>query len=368
MSSLSKRTLTITVLLLCLMGGGAYLGVTRLPSSEPVGQPSSSPLVKEPQVQQIICTGRVESTFGEVDVCAQIAGELAEVRVTEGDVVEKGQTLAVLEASREKADVAVAEANVAVARAKLNRIRAGVGEEEKQEALSSAEATEALLAYERKNVNRLLELHRSKAVSLDDLQRVQQQVEHLTKQAESLRKHLAALQRGPIKEEVEAAATEVSLAEQRLYQANVGYNYRIVRAPCSGTVLQVHRHTGDSVGTLELTPIIRLIDTSHLRIRLEIEESDVNRLKPDMVGTYQVRGTSESVGRLKVRMFLPEFGPKRLFNPDSSARIDTRILNVLCEITSSNVTVYPGQRITAYIPIDSAEKPASTATVKTLHK
>jgi hypothetical protein len=47
-----------------------------------------------------------------------------------------------------------------------------------------------------------------------------------------------------------------------------------------------------------------------------------------------------------VKIILPSFAPRRLFEPDSTARMDTRTLQVLCEI-AADAQVYAGQRLTA---------------------
>jgi HlyD family secretion protein len=67
----------------------------------------------------ILGTGIVEPVSGEVDVFGQIAGEIEELRVREGDSVEKGQVVAVIDARREAAAVAVAAAEAELARAEL---------------------------------------------------------------------------------------------------------------------------------------------------------------------------------------------------------------------------------------------------------
>ena len=80
---------------------------------------------------------------------------------------------------------------------------------------------------------------------------------------------------------------------------------------------------------------------------------DAPRLKPPREGTFEVGGIADNVGRLVViTTVVPQFGPKRLFNPDTSARIDTRILAVLCDIKECKIPLYPGQRITARIPLE----------------
>ena len=56
-------------------------------------------------------------------------------------------------------------------------------------------------------------------------------------------------------------------------------------------------------------------------------------------------------GRLTVKTIVPAFGPKRLFNPDASARHDARTLEVLCD-AEGKARLYPGQRVTAEFPLD----------------
>jgi multidrug resistance efflux pump len=306
----------------------------------------------------------VEATGGEVDVFAQLAGELIEVRVLEGETVLKGQVLAVLDARRQEAGIAVATASVALAKAKLQRVQAGVGEEEKQEALLAADAVAALLKYETANRDRLRKLYQTKAISLDVLELSENQVEHLSKQMDGLRKHYESLRRGPLPAEIEFARAEVAEAEARLREARVNYEYRLVYAPIAGTVLQVYRHTGDAVSIQQQTPILRMVDASRLRIRLEIDEAYAPRLNPPRQGTFQVGGISDIVGQLVVATLIPQFGPKRLFNPDTSARVDTRILTVLCDIRQCSIPLRPGQRITALIPLGDESpkgKPAPAA-------
>jgi multidrug resistance efflux pump len=269
--------------------------------------------------------------------------------------VRKGQVLAVLDARRQESEIAVAAASVGLAKAKLKRVQAGVGEEEKQEALLAAEAVASLLKYETANCDRLRKLYATKSISLDVLELSENQVDHLRKQMDGLKKHYESLRRGPLPEEIEFARAEVTEAEERLRQAKVNYEYRMVYAPIGGTILQVYRHAGDSVSLQQQTPIVRMVDASHLRIRLEIDEAYASRLNPPREGTFQVGGMADTVGRLVVTTLIPQFGPKRLFNPDTSARVDTRILAVLCEIKECSIPLQPGQRITARIPVENGK-------------
>lgn len=382
----SKRFLFAKVAAACLLGGGAlYLDersladygrwLPRFTSKSTSPSPGGRGMIPGPSAHSatatgrarrpndrgtIICTGRVEPIAGEVDVSAQLEGQLAEVRVTEGDAVEEGQILAVLAGPREVAELSVAEANVAIARSKLARIEAGNGQEEIQQALHEVEAQEAILAFERKNLGRQFRLLPRGAVSREEYDRQERKVEQLRKLRDGLRKHYEALRRGPLPEEIEVARAELALAEKRLRRIEVERDLLQIRAPMSGTILEVYRHSGDSVITDQPTPILRMADTSRLRIRLEIDEASVTRLRPGLRGTLRIRGSSANVGRLTITTILPVFGPKRLFNPDTSARFDTRTLAAFCEPLDLRVPLYAGQRVTATL-IDA---PPATDTIR----
>lgn len=358
---MNKAMLVPAIAVLALVSTGAYLGVAPLfVSKESAHESESRRVPTARQSRQIICSGRVESVNGEIEICAQLAGQVAELRVTDGDAVAKDQVVAVIDARRQSAEVAIAEAGVALAKARLKRVLAGSGEEEIREAQFAVQAAEALLDYETGNLQRQRKLHEQNAISEDEVERSERQVEHLSNQRASLQQRHAALRRGPIVEEIVAAEAEVALAERRLSLAQVNHDYRFVRAPTAGTVVTVYRHTGDSVALDEITPILRMVDASKLRVRLEIEEADVSLVKPGMEGDFQVRGISDKVGRFRVTTVIPEFGPKRLFNPDTSALVDTRTLSVLCELISPTIRLHPGQRITAFIPIHPSTVSASS--------
>src|SRR5438067_6796829 len=103
---------------------------------------------------RLVCSGRVEAVTGEIDVAAILAGRLSEVRAREGEYVEKGAILAVVDDARQAAEQDVAEKDVRRARANLERLLAGTGAEEVAEALAAANAAEAELRYEEKGRER----------------------------------------------------------------------------------------------------------------------------------------------------------------------------------------------------------------------
>jgi len=285
----------------------------------------------QPAKPQFVCTGRVEPVDGEVEVSAQMAGTLEAVLVKEGDWVEEGALLASVDARREKAQLDLAEARLA-------RVKAGYGAEEIAAVVHQREALEAELDYARKDLERARTLHATAAMSADELESKQKRAISLERQVESLAQQASAMKRGPIPEEVAVAHAEVEAAR-------TSYELRHVRAQSAGAILHLYRHTGDYVSGNWPTPILRMANTNRLHVRIEVGESDVQQLKPGMTGSFGLFGTTNDLGEVVVRSILPSFAPKRLFDPDGNARMDTRTLQVLCEIQETRQPVYSGQRV-----------------------
>ena len=287
--------------------------------------------VAKPGNSKIICGGRIEPVNGEVELSAEMSGTLTAVLVMEGDWVTNGTVLAEVDARREKAAVDLAVA-------KLARVKAGNGKEEIAAAEANREAVAAELDLAEAEYQRAIKLRKESVLAEDELDRRRQQAAALRKQVAKADKQTEALKRGPLPE-------DVALAEAEAGAARTAYELRLVRAVSDGTVLQLYRHAGDVVSVNFPSAILRMANTRRLRARVEVNEQDVYRLKEGMEGEFTTFGASKAGGRLVVKTVLPSFAPRRLFEPDSTARMDTRTLQVLAEVLGDG-TVYSGQRMT----------------------
>jgi len=274
---------------------------------------------------------------GEVEVSAEMAGTLEAVRVKEGDWVERDAILATVDARREKAQLDLAQARLA-------RVRAGYGAEEIAAAVHQREALEADLKYARKDLERAQTLYATATMSADELESKQRRAVSVERQVQSLVQQISAMKRGPIPEEVAVAKAEVE-------SASTNYELRHVRAQSAGSVLHLYRHTGDYVSGNWPTPILRLADTNRLQVRIEVGESEAQHIKPGMAGSFAIFGETNELGTLTVRTVLPSFAPKRLFDPDGNARLDTRTLQALCDIKQARHPVYSGQRVLVRVAV-----------------
>jgi multidrug resistance efflux pump len=286
----------------------------------------------KPVASRLVCVGRVEPVDGELEVCAQMSGTLTAVFVKEGNWVTNGTILAEVDAPIEKAALDLAQAQ-------LGRVKAGNGKEEIAAAEANRDAIAAELALAESELQRDIKLSEKQIVAEDELDQKRQAADTLRKQKTRAEKQAEALKRGPLPE-------DVALAEAGVASAQAAYDLRLVRAKSDGSILQLERHAGDFVAVNFPTPVLRMANTRKLQVRLEINELDVYRITMGMKGQFTTFGADQPVGQLVVKTILPSFAPRRLFEPDSTTRMDTRTLQVLCEI-ADDTKVYSGQRLTA---------------------
>jgi len=287
---------------------------------------------------RVVCVGRVEPVDGEIEVSAQMSGTLTAVPVKEGEWVTRGTLLAEVDAAREKASLDVAIA-------KLARVKAGYGKEELAAADASREAVAAELTFAESEYRRATKLGEQKLLAVDVLEQRRQRAATVGKQLISAEKQLEAMKRGPLPEDIAVAEAEVAAARAT-------YDLRVVRAMSDGAILHIQRHAGDFVSPNFPSPVLRMADTHRLRVRVEVNEQDVYRLKAGMEGSFATFGATKPNGRVVVKTILPSFAPRRLFEPDSTARMDTRTLQVLCEVAGDSAPVFSGQRVTATFPLN----------------
>ena len=101
-------------------------------------------------------------------------------------------------------------------------------------------------------------------------------------------------------------------------------------------------------------PLLILGDTRTLRVRMDVDERDIGRVKKgaaawvtaDAFGARRFEGKVVEIGR--------RFGRKNIRTDDPVERNDTKILEVVIGLDGHDLLV-PGQRVTSFV---AAEPPA----------
>lgn len=316
-------------------------------AAEPPG--SGSLPVPVPRTR-IAALGRVEPISEEIRIAAAMTGRLADVHLEAGDPVKAGEVVATLENADHLARVKAAEANLAIARAALQRLLNGALPAERAEAGAAVREAEALLLRAQQELARQEGLAAKKLGSRQDLDLAATEMEAARARLTRARERLAVVDAPAREDERAKAEAEVALAEARLAEAQAVHDKSFVRSPIDGEVLQRIRRAGEQVTELGDTPILAVGDMSRLRVRAEVDEADIGLLRLGQAAYVQAAAYGDrrfpgTVGRIGNLM-----GRKQVFSDDPSERQDTRVLEVLIDL-ESDTRLPAGLRVDAFIEL-----------------
>jgi RND family efflux transporter MFP subunit len=172
-------------------------------------------------------------------ISSQMMGNIVEIRAHEGDLVKRGQILAVLDDAQPRAAMQQAEATVSAA----------------QNGVTAADSELALAAA---TLKRYQQLYEKKSVSPQEFDQI------------NARYQSAQAQRA-------IAQAQQSQANAALAQARTAFGYTIIRAPFSGIVTQKMADAGmlASPGM----PLFAMEDTRNYRLEVSVDESDIHLVR-----------------------------------------------------------------------------------------
>lgn len=146
------------------------------------------------------------------------------------------------------------------------------------------------------------------------------------------------------------AEAEVALARAQLDEARARLEKAFIRSPIDGVVLRKHLKAGESVSDTRDTPIVTLGDVAVLRVRVDVDETDVGKIQTgqrayvtaDAFGDERFAGRVVRIGQL--------LGKKNIRTDEPTERVDKKILETLIELDSKH-RLHPGLRVDAFIEV-----------------
>jgi HlyD family secretion protein len=111
----------------------------------------------------------------------------------------------------------------------------------------------------------------------------------------------------------------------------------------------VNVRPGESVGAVPGQPIVVLGTVGPLHLRVDVDETDIPRLKPGAAGTASPRGDSNQRYPLRFVRIEPYVKPKRSLTGDGIERVDTRVLQVIYAIAAADPPLHVGQQLDVFL-------------------
>jgi len=317
---------------------------------------------------RITLTGIV--TTNDVIVSPQVAGQVADLLVKEGDRVEKGQLLARLIPDELAADRAYYTQSVAGMSSQVRESEAALRLEQQQtdHQIAQAESTlsatqaqvaaaEADLAAANSTYARTQDLARETIASAQDLDQARAAAEAAQARLAALRKQVEA-QRAAValaranaeqvavrRSQVQATQHLAAAAAAQEAKADVRLAYADIKAPLAGIVdVQVAR-AGEYLTAGK--PLVTLVNPDDLWVRADVEETYVDRVRLGDTFTVRLPSGAERQGEVFYRGVDAGYATQR---DVSRTKRDIKTFEVRLRVDNSDRALAVG--MTAYVILE----------------
>lgn len=223
----------------------------------------------------IEASGTLEAT--EADLGFQVPGRIDSIMVQEGDRVEAGQRLAVLDRRELSARREAASAQVAAQRARLAELERGFRPEEVAQAEAALRAATQRLADAERDRARTRNLFEGGAVSRQALDNQESAWNLAQAERDRLQQQVQLLRSGARPEQVTAQRAIVAQAEAALVQTEATLTQAVVLAPFAGSVTRRQREPGEVISAG--LPVVSLANLGDRWVRIYVREDEVGRVR-----------------------------------------------------------------------------------------
>ena len=226
-----------------------------------IGQPSTlkvelAKAKKATIVEKVTASGVVQPVT-EIIISPDVAGEIVELNVKEGDDVVQDMVLVKIRPDQLQSALDRARAN-------LNQQRANLASAKANKLRNEAQLTQTKLAFERAE-----KLYKEKVMSESDYETAKANYE------------VAKYNLDASVESVKAAEYIVQSSQATVDEAAENVRLTTVRAPSSGTISKLDVEQGERVvGTSQMagTEMMRLADLNKMQVEVDVNENDIIRV------------------------------------------------------------------------------------------
>ncbi len=350
----SKKKIIIPVLIVAILGVSVFAFIKNKGNQSPVV--TTTPLTKGTVEQTLMLTGKIEGT-DSAEVSSALNYEIVQINVKEGDKVEQGQVLAVLDDKDLRQELSLAQKDLELSELQY---RENLSSKQKQE----ASTTSAIMQVNQSQMDlneakRQLEiktaLYESGAIPKEEYTQSELSVQKaelaLEIAQDSLRKAQIEAQR--IQDEKMPKASEqkaLEIKREQLKQKQEDLEKIYIKSPISGTVTRVNAKLGRTPQSVENNKTLFIVENlSDLRMKVSISEFDIGNIKTGL----EAEISADILGEDKVKATVYNISPTGESKDGGTSK--EMVIPVILDIVDDNPKLIAGVTATAKILIDKKE-------------
>jgi len=217
--------------------------------------------------ETVLADGTLEA-FLQVNVGAQVSGQIKSLPVVLGQTVKKGDLVAEIDSRTQRDSVRDAEAALAKVRA------------DKEARLAALKQAELSFARQKNMLKR-------DAISRESYETAEANLD-------------------TIRADISSLDAQIQQAEIAVSKAKTNLEYTAIVAPIDGTVVAIPYQEGQTVNSVQQAPtIIKLAQLDTMTVKAQISEADVPRVKPEQKVYFTILGEPDNRYYAKLRSIEP---------------------------------------------------------------
>ena len=216
----------------------------------------SAPVTRQDVEQTVLASGVLQA-IEQVDVGAQVSGQVTYLAVEAGQSVKQGDLLAEIDPLIAQNNLKTAEADLASRRAQLK--------------IKQAQLKQNELAWRRQQ-----QMFRQEASSRADLESAEAQLV-------------------VTRAELQSAQADIDNALIKVERTKTELGYNRIQAPMDGTVVSIVTRQGQTLAASQTVPtLLKLANLETMTVKAQISEADVTRVKAGMPVYFTLMGDADT--------------------------------------------------------------------------
>ena len=226
-------------------------------------------------IDQVRTVGNIHAEQ-RVIINSEVAGQITEVEVREGDIVKSGDLLARIDSREYELEVEELEAELSAAKEEFKKAIEGLRPEEKEKLLARVRVNESAFDLAIKEQDRFQKLVKDGVTAQSILDEVNDRAQQAK---EKLRESRAAFEaaKQSRQEDIQQLRAEGEGIVKRLEMAQLNFSKTLIHAPFDGVI--VHKKIEEGAFLKVGSPVFEMVSSSRLKAVLEIPQSYRNKLK-----------------------------------------------------------------------------------------
>lgn len=284
-----------------------------------------------------------QAEANEYRVSSKVPGRIKELRVSEGQAIQAGDTLAIIEAPEIEAKMEQAKAAESAAQAQSAKATKGVRSEQVQTAYEMWQKAQAGVEIANKTYQRVQNLHNQGVVPTQKLDEAIAQRDAALATERAAKAQYTMARNGAEQEDKLAASALVERAKGAVAEVRSYINETYLIAQRPGEVTEIFPKVGELVGTG--APIMNVAELSDMWVSFAVREDYL----PSMALGTSIEAFVPALGEKSVRLkvtYQKDMGTYAVWKATkASGDYDLKTFEVRATIEDKNIQLRPGMSV-----------------------